>query len=82
MSKKKKTEDLYSEHKTRIDTIVRLMDGNCRKAGRVVTWLYGGSSETWRKFLTRRKPDETVPEDVEELLIKLGGKGSPAPTRV
>jgi len=49
------------------------MDNNCSAAARVVEWLYGGSSETWRKFLAK-KAKKAIPSEVKELLAKIRGK--------
>jgi len=73
LKKEQKIGDLYSKYETQIDMIVKLM-GNYRKAARVVAWFYGGSFETWRKFLAGRRMEGVVPEEVKELLLRLRGK--------
>ena len=57
-----------------VDTILTLMENNYSAAARIVEWLYGGSSETWRKILAKGKKKKTIPSEVKELLAKLRGK--------
>lgn len=66
-------EEIYRQRTTQIDAILNLMDNNCSAAARVVEWLYGGSSETWRKFLAK-KAKKAIPSEVKELLAKIRGK--------
>jgi hypothetical protein len=56
-----------------IDTISSLTS-NYRAAARIVAWFYGGSSETWRKFLAKRKAKKPIPEEVKKLLARMTGK--------
>ena len=70
MTKPSSVEPIYKKYQTQIDTIVKIMGNNYRKSAKIVAWLYGGSDETWRKFLASLKPSK-VPKEVEELLKKL-----------
>ena len=66
---KSTVEPIYEQFKTQIDVILQIMDFSYRKTAKIVSWLYGGSDETWRKFLASQKPSK-VPKEVEELLKK------------
>jgi len=71
MTKKAYVEDVYKLHKKQVDTIVSYAEGNYKKAGKIITWFYGGSVETWRKFVAKLKIEKPVPDEVSELLMKL-----------
>lgn len=66
---KSTVEPIYEQFKTQIDVILQIMDFSYRKTAKIVSWLYGGSDETWRKFLASQKPSK-IPKEVEELLKK------------
>lgn len=76
MPKRKKTsiEPIYDQYKSQIDGIVELTDFNYTKAAKIVAWLYGGSSERWRKVLTSKKSTPAIPREIKELLGKLETK--------
>jgi len=68
----KAVEPIYKRYKVQIDTIFQIMDSNYRKSAKIISWLYGGSDETWRKFLASNKPSK-IPPEIEELFKKLKG---------
>ena len=70
MTKSSSVEQIYKEYQIPIDTILKIMGDNYRKSAKIVAWLYGGSDETWRKFLASKKPNK-VPKEVHELFKKL-----------
>jgi len=74
MTRRKDVEEIYRQHMMQVDTILTLMENNYSAAARIVEWLYGGSSETWRKILAKGKKKKTIPSEVKELLAKLRGK--------
>jgi hypothetical protein len=74
MSQRKDAEKTYLEHATPIDTILAYSENKFRTAARIVAWFYGGSSETWRKFLAKRKVRKPIPKEVEKLLRKITTK--------
>ena len=74
MSQRKDAEKTYLEHATQIDTILVYSENKLRTAARIVAYFYGGSSETWRKFLAKRKVRKPIPKEVEKLLRKITTK--------
>lgn len=62
-------DQIYEQYASQIDAIVQIMDFSYRKSAKIISWLYGGSDETWRKFLSSKKP-KTIPKEVEEMLQK------------
>jgi hypothetical protein len=74
MSQRKAVEKTYLEHARQIDTILAYSKNKFRMAARIVAWFYGGSSETWRKFLARRKVSKPIPKEVEKLLREITSK--------
>ena len=67
--KKVSIERIYSQHKTQIDTITEIMNHNYSKTAKIISWLYGGSSERWRHILSGQKKLKP-PKEVEEFLKK------------
>lgn len=76
MTRMKDVEEIYHRFGMQISAILNLMENNYRATARVVGWLYGGSPETWRKFLAEGKTKEFVPIEVKELLAKMRRKQS------
>jgi len=74
MSQREDAEKTYLEHATQIDTILTYSENKFRTAATIVAWFYGGSSETWRKFLAKRKVRKPIPKEVEKLLRKITTK--------
>jgi hypothetical protein len=74
MTRRSDLEATYHEYNVQIDSILSLADGNYRAAARIVAWFYGGSSESWRKFLARRKAKKSTPAEVKKLLMRIIGK--------
>jgi len=74
VSQRKDAEKTCFEHATQIDTILAYSENKFRTAARIVAWFYGGSSETWRKFLAKRKVRKPIPKEVEKLLRKITTK--------
>jgi len=66
-------EKIYSEYKSQIETIAEIMGNNYTKTAKIVSWLYGGSSERWRKVLAAGKKQKP-PKEIEEFLKKLKKK--------
>ena len=66
-------EPIYKQYSAQIDAILEMMDFSNRKAAKVVSWLYGGSDETWRKLFASKKPNK-VPKEVQELFHKFKEK--------
>jgi len=71
MTKKRYVDDVYKLHKKQVDVIISCARGNYQKAAKIIAWFYGGSVETWRKFVAKLKIEELVPDEVSELLMKL-----------
>ena len=74
MTRRSDLEVVYHEYNTQIDSILSIADGNYRAAARIVAWFYGGSSESWRKFLARKKAKKAIPAEVKKLLTRIIGK--------
>lgn len=74
----RKIEEIYKQYKKQIDTICLRTGRNLKKTAEIVSWFYGGSWESWRKFLAKIsvKPPETgiVTEFLETLTKKSGKK--------
>jgi len=62
-------EAIYSQYKKQIEYITEIMDYNYNKAAKIIEWLYGGSSERWRKVLAAEKKQKP-PKEVQEFLKK------------
>jgi hypothetical protein len=71
--KKIAIELIYQQYKTQIDTIVAEIGGSYRKSAAVIAWLYGGTSESWRKFLPE-KQRQSMPREVKEFFSKFKEK--------
>lgn len=70
MTKPSSVKPIYKKYQTQIDTIVKIMGNNYTKSAKIISWLYGSSYETWRKFLASKKSPK-IPAEVKELLKKL-----------
>lgn len=73
LSRKTTIEPIYEKYRAQIDAIVEAMDKNYKKSAIIIAWLYGGSSERWRKVLPNKK-SQTMPKDVKEFLKKFKAK--------
>ena len=73
MAKTPVVNPIYKKYSSQIDAILEMMDYNNKKAAKIVSWLYGGSYETWRKFFASKKP-KNVPKEIEELFEKFKQK--------
>ncbi len=62
-------EEIYSKYKTQIETITEMMNHNYAKAAKIISWLYGGSTERWRHILAGQKKQK-LPKEIEEFLKK------------
>ncbi len=71
--KKVAIEPIYQQYKSQIDAIVAEFEGSYRKSAVVIAWLYGGTSEGWRKFLPD-KQRESMPKEVKEFFSKFKEK--------
>ena len=71
--KKVSIEKIYSQYKTQIDIITEIMNQNYNKTAKIISWLYGGSSERWRHILSSQKKQKP-PKEVEEFLKKFKKK--------
>jgi hypothetical protein len=71
MVKSSKIEQIYQQYGKQINTILSMTKGNISKAAKIIAWFYGGSWETWRKFLKSRMPTEPLGKDVQELFKKV-----------
>ena len=74
MTRKAVLDPIYNQYKIQIDTILKLMNHNYHKTSKIIEWLYGGSAESWRKFLRTKKKTATIPPEIEELFKKLKAK--------
>jgi len=74
MARRSVVDEIYKRYKRQIDTVINTSGGNYLKAARVIAWFYGGSSETWRKFIAKTKISKPIPEEVSEFLEKMGGQ--------
>lgn len=75
MVKSSKIEQTYQQYKKQIDIIFTMSEGNARKAAKIVAWFYGGSWETWRKFLSKtsvKPPEKDVLEFLKRILERKG----------
>ena len=67
-------EETYKQFKRQIDTILLRSGGNISKAAEIVVWFYGGSWESWRKFLRKVSVKPSEPKHVTEFLETLTEK--------
>ena len=72
-SKKTAIEPIYDKYKNQIDAIVSEIGDSYNKSAAIISWLYGGSPESWRKFLPRQK-SQSMPKEVKEFLAKFKKK--------
>lgn len=70
---KRTIEIIYSKYKNQINMISEIMDNNYNKSSKIISWLYGGSSERWRKVLASGKKQKP-PKEVQEFLKKFKKK--------
>jgi len=73
LASKTPLEPIYEKYKIQIDTVVEEVGQSYNKAAIIVAWLYGGSPESWRKFLPKQK-SHTTPKEVKGFFKNLGSK--------
>ena len=71
MTKKATVSEIYDQYKKQIDAIINLSEGKSRKAAKIIEFFYGGSHETWRKFISKLGIQKEMPKEVSELFEKL-----------
>ena len=73
MVKASKVEETYQQYRRQIDTIFLKTGKNLLKTAKLVSWFYGGSPETWRKFLAKltvKSPDTKIVDEFLEKMTK------------
>lgn len=70
-----KLEEVYKRYRKQIDSIVFWTGKNFKKAAEIVSWLYGvGTTESWRKFLSKQAAKPTESTAMQEFIESLAKK--------
>jgi hypothetical protein len=68
---KENLNEIYAKYRGQIDAIASLPNMKYRRIARIISWLYGGTEEGWRKLLASMSHKKKMSEDVRQLLQAL-----------